>query len=32
VAVPSGIDKVELAAWTHLARVLLNLHETITRS
>jgi hypothetical protein len=30
--VPSGIDKVELAAWTHLARVLLNLHETITRS
>ena len=31
-AVPSGVDKAELAAWTHLARVLLNLHETITRS
>ena len=30
--VPEGIDKAELAAWTHLARVLLNLHETITRS
>lgn len=27
-----GIDPVELAAWTHVARVLLNLHETITRS
>lgn len=25
-------DRVELAAWTHVARVLLNLHETITRS
>ena len=25
-------DKAELAAWTHVARVLLNLHETITRS
>ena len=31
-AVPTGIDKAELAAWTHVARVLLNLHETITRS
>jgi hypothetical protein len=30
-AVPPGIDKAELAAWTHVARVLLNLHETITR-
>jgi hypothetical protein len=30
-AVPTDIDKVELAAWTHVARVLLNLHETITR-
>lgn len=30
--VPSGLDKSELAAWTHVARVLLNLHETITRS
>ncbi|MBL9201120.1 MAG: PSD1 domain-containing protein [Opitutaceae bacterium] len=29
---PSGIDRAELAAWTHLARVLLNLHEFITRS
>jgi hypothetical protein len=30
--VPESIDKSELAAWTHVARVLLNLHETITRS
>jgi hypothetical protein len=30
--VPEGLDKSELAAWTHVARVLLNLHETITRS
>ncbi len=30
--VPTGLDKSELAAWTHVARVLLNLHETITRS
>ncbi len=30
--VPEGCDHVELAAWTHVARVLLNLHETITRS
>ncbi len=30
-AAPS-LDKAELAAWTHVARVLLNLHETITRS
>ncbi|MFM9059342.1 MAG: DUF1553 domain-containing protein [Planctomycetaceae bacterium] len=29
---PDGIDTAELAAWTHVARVLLNLHETITRS
>ncbi len=28
---PADMDKVELAAWTHVARVLLNLHETITR-
>jgi len=27
-----SLDKSELAAWTHIARVLLNLHETITRS
>jgi hypothetical protein len=31
-SVPTDIDKAELAAWTHVARVLLNLHETITRS
>jgi hypothetical protein len=30
--VPSDVSTVELAAWTHVARVLLNLHETITRS
>ena len=30
--VATEIDRVELAAWTHVARVLLNLHETITRS
>lgn len=29
--VPEKIDEAELAAWTHVARVLLNLHETITR-
>jgi hypothetical protein len=30
---PSGeIDPAELAAWTSVARVILNLHETITRS
>ena len=29
--VPANLDKAELAAWTHVARVLLNLHETITR-
>ena len=29
---PAGVDKAELAAWNHVARVLLNLHETITRS
>jgi hypothetical protein len=27
-----SVDKLELAAWTHIARVLLNLHETITRA
>jgi len=30
--VPAGLDPAELAAWTHVARVLLNLHETITRN
>lgn len=29
--IPDGLDKAEVAAWTHVARVLLNLHETITR-
>jgi hypothetical protein len=30
-AVPKDVDAAELAAWTSVARVLLNLHETITR-
>jgi hypothetical protein len=30
--IPTALDKTELAAWTHVARVLMNLHETITRS
>lgn len=29
---PKDIDVPELAAWTSLARVILNLHETITRN
>jgi len=29
---PKDIDLAELAAWTSVARVLLNLHETITRN
>lgn len=29
---PADADLPELAAWTNLARVLLNLHETVTRS
>ncbi|HXG09437.1 MAG TPA: PSD1 and planctomycete cytochrome C domain-containing protein [Gemmataceae bacterium] len=29
---PKEIDPAELAAWTSVARVLLNLHETITRN
>jgi hypothetical protein len=29
---PEKLDAAELAAWTHVARVLFNLHETITRS
>jgi hypothetical protein len=31
-AVPADVDQAELAAWTHVARVLFNLHETITRN
>jgi hypothetical protein len=31
VAAPQGLDRIELAAWTNLCRVVLNLHETITR-
>jgi hypothetical protein len=30
--IPPDLDKTRLAAWTHVARVLLNLHESITRS
>jgi hypothetical protein len=29
---PQELDAAELAAWTSVARVILNLHETITRS
>jgi hypothetical protein len=29
--VPEDLDKTELAAWTSVCRVILNLHETITR-
>ncbi len=29
---PSDLDKSELAAWTSVARTILNLHETITRN
>jgi hypothetical protein len=30
-AAPKDLDSAELAAWTNVARVILNLHETITR-
>jgi hypothetical protein len=30
--VPTDLDPAELAAWTSVARVVLNLHETITRN
>jgi hypothetical protein len=30
--IPEGIDHAELAAWTNAARVILNLHEVITRN
>ena len=29
---PPGADEPELAAWTQVCRVVLNLHETITRN
>ena len=29
--IDAATDKVELAAWTSVCRVILNLHETITR-
>nr|MCU0720789.1 DUF1553 domain-containing protein [Pirellula sp.] len=29
--IPEGKDYIELAAWTNVARTILNLHETITR-
>ncbi|MFM9962085.1 MAG: PSD1 and planctomycete cytochrome C domain-containing protein [Planctomycetaceae bacterium] len=29
---PTDLDKPELAAWTSIARTILNLHETITRN
>ena len=31
-SIPPGIDRSELAAWTSIARVLFNLHESITRN
>ncbi|MEY3457632.1 MAG: hypothetical protein RL215_789, partial [Planctomycetota bacterium] len=30
--VPADLPRAELAAWTSAARVLLNLHEVITRN
>ena len=30
--IPSDLDAAELAAWMNVARAILNLHETITRS
>ena len=29
---PADLDQVELAAWTSVARTILNLHETVTRN
>jgi hypothetical protein len=29
---PDAMDKADLAAWTSVCRVLLNLHETVTRN
>jgi hypothetical protein len=30
--IPSGVDAAELAAWTSVARTILNLHEAVTRN
>ena len=30
--VPAGLDAAQLAAWTSIARAILNLHEVVTRS
>jgi hypothetical protein len=30
--VSDGVDKTELAAWTAVARAILNLNETVTRN
>ena len=30
--VPKDLDQTELAAWTSVARTILNLHETLTRN
>ncbi len=30
--IPEGLDQAELAAWTSVTRIILNLHETITRN
>ncbi len=32
LALPANVDAPDLAAWTSVARVILNLHETITRN
>jgi mono/diheme cytochrome c family protein len=32
LALPKDVDLAELAAWTSVARVILNLHETVTRN
>ena len=29
---PSGMNPADLAVWTNIARVILNLHETVVRS
>jgi hypothetical protein len=31
-AVPESLETAELAAWTNVARVILNLHEVVTRN